>query len=208
MAGPIPSWRGISIRRSHLGIAASMIVKGFGRLPKDWLVSHSRLPHRAASSGVVVNHLPSKLPTVGRNIPDFTMSSTSSGLTARYKRTHSSSSCRAACRAPRVSAAPPPARSSAAFSIPTPSPPSARGNEAKSSISSAIWANSASHKHFQECEALQRSIRAFRSLSRLLMCFWLIRPSTVHSWMIRTNSSTSKLSALSETFLTKLKNCE
>ena len=54
MAGPIPSWRGISIRRSHLGIAASMIVKGFGRLPKDWLISHSRLPHRAASSGVVV----------------------------------------------------------------------------------------------------------------------------------------------------------
>jgi hypothetical protein len=117
-------------------------------------------------------------------------------------------SSRLACRAPRVSAAPLPARSSAAFSIPTPNAPSARSSEAKSSISSAIWANSASHKHFQECEALQRSIRAFRSLSRLLMCFWLIRPSTVHSWMIRTNSSTSKLSALSETFLTKLKNCE
>jgi hypothetical protein len=143
MAGPIPSWRGLSIRRSHLGIAASMIVKGFGRLPKYWLISHSRLPHRAASSGVVVNHLPSKLPTVGRNIPDFTMSSTSSGLTARYKRTHSSSSCRAACRAPCATAAPPPARSSAAFSIPTPSPPSARGSEAKPSISSAIWATPA-----------------------------------------------------------------
>jgi hypothetical protein len=128
MADPIPSWRGLSIRRSHLGTAASMTVKGFGRLPKDWLISHSRLPHCAASSGVVVNHLPSKLPTVGRNIPDFTMSSTSSGLTARYKRTHSSSAPRAACPTPRVSAAPPPARSSAALSIPTPNPPSARGS--------------------------------------------------------------------------------
>jgi hypothetical protein len=129
MAGPIPSWRGLSIRRSHLGIAAWMIVKGFGRIPKDWLISHSPLPHRAASSGVVVNHLPSKLPTVGRNIPDSTMSSTSSGLTARYKRTHSSSSCRAACRAPCATAAPPPARSSAAFSIPTPSPPTLAGRQ-------------------------------------------------------------------------------
>jgi hypothetical protein len=88
-------------------------------------------------------------------------------------------SSRLACRAPRVSAAPPPARASAAFSIPTPSPPSARGSEAKPSISSAIWANCASHRHFQECETLQRSIRVLRSRSRLMMCFWLTRPSIV-----------------------------
>ena len=167
MAGPIPSWRGLSIRRSHLGIAASMIVKGFGRLPKDWLVSHSRLPHRAASSGVVVNHLPSKLPTVGRNIPDFTMSSTSSGLTARYKRTHSSSAPRAACPAPRVSAAPPPARASAAFSILTPSPPSARGSEAIPSISSAIRATPAWLQGLLGRRALQHSIRVFEPFSGL-----------------------------------------
>ena len=37
----------------------------------------------------------------------------------------------------------PPARSSAAFSIPTPSPPNARGSEAKPSIPSAIWATPA-----------------------------------------------------------------
>jgi len=43
-----------------------------------------------------------------------------------------------ACRALCATAAPPPARSSAVFSIPTPNPPSARGREAKPSISSAI----------------------------------------------------------------------
>jgi hypothetical protein len=76
-------------------------------------------------------------------------------------------SSRLACRAPRASAAPPPARASAAFSIPTPSPPNARGSEAKPSISSAIWATPAWLQGLLGRRALQHSIRVFEPFSGL-----------------------------------------
>jgi len=86
-------------------------------------------------------------------------------------------SSRLACRAPRVSAAPPPARSSAAFSIPTPSPPNARGSEAKPSISSAIWATPALASRALRKASSTALHQGIRAIQRATTCMPLEKAS-------------------------------